>query len=375
MRRTRVTEANANVVAIQDQASLSLARDLVRQVGSASRVPVDVIDRGLLVASELGTNHLRHGRAGYVVVRPVTRPFDDTTPPESSPPNPPGQGEHRGLEIIGMDRGRGIADVASAIDAPLTKSPSSASLGVGIGSIVRLSTEVDFDVRREEGTFIAARLFGRTSAGLSVVAQRAEIGIYGRPFEDQPPSGDHASFVRDEDRDVLMIAIADGLGHGRQAREASATAMRVFDRAGATPLEATLATMDEGLVSTRGAVVTLAELSATVRSLLRRTLHSCAVGNIEGQVTSFRQARRLRGTSSVLGQKRSSMTSATMKPQDDVLAVARNEVIVFATDGISSRCSIETDASLLGAHPIVIAQRIIENFGRDNDDALVVVVR
>ena len=30
---------------------------------------------------------------------------------------------------------------------------------------------------------------------------------------------------------------------------------------------------------------------------------------------------------------------------------------------------------LLRAHPAVIAQRVLERFGRDNDDALVLVVR
>jgi anti-sigma regulatory factor (Ser/Thr protein kinase) len=382
MRRIRATEADADVVSVRDQASLTVARDLVRRVGGESNAPTEVIDRALLVASELGTNHLRHARHGCIIVRPLTR----TSTTEATIASHDHGHDHHGLEIIGMDRGTGISDVAAALDAPLARSASAPSLGVGIGSIVRLSTEVDMDVRREEGTFIAARLFGRTASGLSVVERRAEVGVYGRPFEHQPPSGDHASFFRDESRDILLLAIADGIGHGPQARDAAATAMRIFDRStqvavGAmpldVPLDTTLVTMDEALSSTRGSVVTLARLSSTARSASARALDCCAVGNIETQVTSFRQSRRLRGSAGTVGQKRSVMSSATraLKPQQDSLIVARNEAIIFATDGVSSRCSIETDAALLSAHPIVIAQRIIESFGRDNDDALVAVIR
>ena len=48
---------------------------------------------------------------------------------------------------------------------------------------------------------------------------------------------------------------------------------------------------------------------------------------------------------------------------------------MLATDGIGSRLSIEEELALLRMHPVVVAQRIIERFGRANDDALVLVAR
>lgn len=63
------------------------------------------------------------------------------------------------------------------------------------------------------------------------------------------------------------------------------------------------------------------------------------------------------------------------KPRTETVALGDGDLVVLATDGIGSRLSIEGELALLRQHPIVIAQRIIERFGRANDDALVLVAR
>jgi hypothetical protein len=50
------------------------------------------------------------------------------------------------------------------------------------------------------------------------------------------------------------------------------------------------------------------------------------------------------------------------------------DVLVLFTDGIRSRFVLEDDLDLVREHPIVIAQRVVERFSREDDDVLVMVV-
>ena len=186
-----------------DEASLTLARDAVR----ALELPSDVMDRALLVVSELGRNQLRHARLGQLACRRLVR------------------GSAVGIEIVAADAGQGIDD----IDAVLASAGrASGSLGVGVGSVRRLSTELDIDVRAGEGTCLVARLFEED------IPRAREVGIYGRPVPGERQSGDHAGWRREDAR--LHVVVCDGLGHGPEARTAADGAIHVFcNRAGEAP--------------------------------------------------------------------------------------------------------------------------------------------
>lgn len=324
-------------VFVLDEASLTVVRDRVRAVASEASVPSEVTDRALLVATEIGRNHLRHARGGRIAARAITR------------------GEHRGLELVAADRGPGLVDVATSLDA-LPRAEG--TLGVGIGSVRRLSSEVDFDVRVGEGTRIVARLFDRAAP------RRREVGVYGRPIAGEKVSGDHALFRRIDE--ALVLGVCDGLGHGPPAREAAHAAMKVFfERANETPVAILDAAHGE-LGRTRGVVMAIARVAENTSAL-----ETASVGNIDVQVCSPRSARRFGGTSAVVGGS----VRPPAKPRSETVSLGDGDLVVLATDGIGSRLSIEGDLALLRQHPIVIAQRVIERFGRANDDALVLVAR
>jgi anti-sigma regulatory factor (Ser/Thr protein kinase) len=323
---------------VHDEASLTLVRARVREAGALGGVASDVVDRACLVATEIGTNHLRHAVGGRIAVRAITRD------------------EHRGLEILGVDRGPGLRDLAAALDA--WPRAGAESLGVGVGSIRRMSTEVDFDVRLGEGTRILARLFP-----LEAPRER-EIGIYGRAIPGEAVSGDHASFHRVGER--IVLAVCDGLGHGPAAREAAALAIRAFDEHASSPFSAIFDECHAALGASRGAVMALACITAGAPPVLE----TAAVGNVEVQVCAPRTAKRIGASSAVLGSR-----SAAPKPRTERVVLAKDALVVMATDGISSKLAIEEDLALLREHPGVVAQRIVERFARTNDDALVLVAR
>ena len=284
----------------------------------------------MLVASELGQNQLRHARDGRIAVRAIDG----------------------GLEIIAVDRGQGLADVAGALDdAPRT----SGSLGVGLGSVRRLSSGLDIDVRIGEGTRFVACVLDLEAP------RRREIGIYGRPFEGEPASGDHAFYARDGDG--LLVGLCDGLGHGPDARKASDAAVAYA----VAHLREAPAVLVEGchgaLHGTRGVVMAVARIGAG-------TMDVASVGNVDVQLVARRASRRFGGSSAIVGGR-----PGPTRVRGESAPLAEDEVVLLSSDGIRSKLSIEADLMLLRAHPAVIAQRVLERFGRDNDDALVLVVR
>ena len=326
-----------DAVFVYDEASLTSVRDRIRAVAAECGAPASVVDRANLVATELGRNQLRHALAGRILVLPLER------------------GPHRGVEIIAADRGTGLVDPAGALEA---QPRTAGTLGVGVGSVRRLASEVDVDVRLGEGTRVVARVLPEDAP------RRREVGVYGRPIAEEKVNGDHACFARVGD--TLVLGVCDGLGHGPPAREASRVAMASFYAHDAEPPSAILDACHDALGGTRGVVMAIARIGESSGDL-----ELASIGNIDVQIAGPRTARRFAGSSAVLGARGSRGTKARV----ETAPIAPGELVVLTTDGISSKLSIEQDLLLLRDHPVVVAQRIMERFGRTNDDALVLVAR
>jgi anti-sigma regulatory factor (Ser/Thr protein kinase) len=320
-----------------DVASVSLIRDRVRALGSQCNMPEQPLASLVIVASELAHNGLAHGARGAVAVRAIER---------AGVP---------GLEVVAADSGAGMEDPERAF---LGVPRSSGSLGVGLAGVRSLSDEVDVDIRLGEGMCIWARKFA------SPVGRRREVGIFGRPHPSERVSGDQAWFMRSPES--LLVTVADGLGHGREARIAADRAMAGVRQRSSLPVGDILEGCDSDLSGTRGAVMAglrLHELTGRV--------DLASVGNVTTRATRFRQTRTYEGSAFVLGARGPTRKRFAL----ETLALEPNEVILVTSDGISSRLAIDADGSLLHESPIVIAQRVLQEFGQAHDDATVLVAR
>jgi len=128
-----------------DEASIAVARALVRERGAALGLGVIVVESLALAASELVANQLRHGRRGQFAVRAVAR------------------GGVPGLELCAADLGPGIADPRLALAGP---GPSERSLGAGLSGARRMVHEMDLDVRWGQGTLVLARAFAEPARAI-----------------------------------------------------------------------------------------------------------------------------------------------------------------------------------------------------------------
>lgn len=350
---------DGDALPIRDEASVSLAREWVRREAAAIAMPQVPAEAAAIIMSELAHNQLAHARGGHVRVRAI-----QGVGPGGAVP---------GLEIVAADAGRGIADPTAALQGGQS---SAGTLGIGLPGVRRLSDELDLDVRWEEGTCVFARKYAEP------VPRRAEVAILGRPCVGERRSGDDGLFCRVAGG--LLLALADGLGHGEPARAASERVMAALrQRAAAgqgaavgqgaaagqgaavlpTP-SALLDDCDDAVQGTRGAVAAVALLRED--GLLS---HAC-VGNVSTHIDRGEAAQHLPCLPGTLGGGRRGRSALGASAQ-----LARGDVLVLFTDGLSGRLSLRDLPLLRRQHPLAIAHALLQRFGREHDDALLLVAR
>lgn len=323
------------LIPIDDEASVALARVRLRELGAEIGAAADVVERAAVIASELGHNQLRHARLGELVVRGLRR------------------GTVVGVEVVATDAGDGFADPVESFRGALRF--GGGGLGVGLGGVRRLATEVDVTSRRGEGVRIVARVLPEGAPS------QPSVAIVGRPHPAERHSGDHAVVVRDSERVVLILA--DGLGHGPDAREAAEIACRCCVRhADLAPADA-LQACDAALRATRGSAVGVAALD------LRTDEVTVAIaGNVRFGLYGPETAHRFPYTPRVLGRSQSGRIGSTTMPRS-------GRALIGFTDGLPERTDPTLDRAGLAGWPLPLAARLLSRFGSDRDDATVVALR
>lgn len=318
------------------------------QVGEARRVAqrlaaeagfneVD-IGRVALIATELGTNLVKHAKHGRLLLGLAKAPG----------------GQRASVELLSIDQGPGMADVARCLRDGYS---TTGTQGSGLGAVKRLSDRFSVYSRLGEGTVAAARV-GTAPLDNPVF----DVGAVAIAAPGETACGDGWAFhLRSEQRAALIVS--DGLGHGPMAEEASLAALDVFDRErSATPTQV-LERAHQQLRSTRGAAVAVAELDAERGELL-----FSGAGNIAGRVVSGVDERSLLSQHGTVGLQVRSL-------HDMRYAWPAHALLVLHSDGITTRWSFAQAEGLLQCDPVVIAAWLIRGHCRGRDDATVVVVR
>jgi serine phosphatase RsbU (regulator of sigma subunit) len=197
----------------------------------------------------------------------------------------------------------------------------------------------------------------------AALPQFLDYGICARTLASESESGDLAVVVPLPDG--ALLAVLDGLGHGADAAAASEAGADVIRSFPQEPLTELVKRCHEALRRTRGAVMSVASIHA--RSGILTWL---GIGNVEAVLfradslaPSARESLLLRG--GVVGYQlpRLSPSSLRLFPGD---------TLVFATDGIDSGFYQE---SPLGWRPQDFADEIVSRYGKETDDAAVLVAR
>jgi serine phosphatase RsbU (regulator of sigma subunit) len=191
-----------------------------------------------------------------------------------------------------------------------------------------------------------------------------EWGVSTRAYPGQTESGDR-HVVAPFEGGVLLAAL-DGLGHGDEAAAAARTAVAVVQEHRSGSVISIVRQCHRALLGTRGVVMSLGSVSAA-----DQTLTWLGVGNVEGVLlrgdpaaSPSREVLLLRG--GVVGYQLPQLFAT-------VLPIARGDVLVLATDGV--RSDFIAGLSAADEAPQTMADRILAQHGKGEDDALVLVAR
>ena len=308
-----------------------------------------------IVVQEVGTNAARYATGGGQIH------FTSTL------------GAEPGLEIFYTDRGPGIYDLDRVVRDGVS---TGGSLGAGLGAVRRLMDE--FEVYSTvQSTARLASLARRTAHGTAILLRKwvaaarlsdkthaataRRIGIWTRPHPQEDLNGD-AYFIRRRAGQTLL-AVVDGLGHGEGAHEASRVALAVLAEWQGEGLEDIFRTAHAALRPTRGAV-----MGACVLDTARGTFQYAGVGNIEVRVLDAPEPVRPISNNGTLGARMDKVRVWSYPWTEG----AR---VVLASDGVSATWDINDYPGLSRHSPQLLAGILMRDYGRDTDDATVLVGR
>lgn len=316
------------------------------EVGHARRVGVQLATKvglgetdagrvGILV-TELARNVCKHAKAGEVLFRPL------------------GSESSAGLEVLAVDKGHGMANMERCLEDGYS---TAGTAGTGLGAVRRLSDIFDLYSLPGHGTAVLSRVYAKGA----VPANAFETGVVCLPKPGEHVSGD--AWAGRRDMHGYSYFVADGLGHGTIAMEASAEAARVFERTrAAESVTDVLEQVHGALRKTRGAAAAVAQINVS-----RNEVFYGGVGNIAGTIVTRTTARSMVSHNGILGHE-------VRKMQEFVYPWSHNSVLIMHSDGLAT-WQLEKYPGLLNHHPSIIAGVLYRDFRRERDDVTALVAR
>lgn len=320
---------------LSDPGMVLVAQEHARQLARVAGLSAAQMDDASMVAAELASNAVRHAVGGQILLLPGT----DCT----------------ALDIVVADRGPGREDFAACFTDGYTT--AARSLGSGLGAVLQRASTVDSCSEVGRGTVVAARI--------GAPRPRPYVGAVGSPGRGESVNGDGWDWT--DTSDGLLVVLADGLGHGRDAATASGAALQ--DMASLAELEPqdVIGVIHRRLRHTRGAAVTAATVRLADEAGPGR-LTVAGVGNVAALVLDQSgAAKRImigHGTAG-LSMRTPVQTTRTLDPGD---------WLVLHTDGLTGSWELRERPAVVRSAPTVVAAVLLREFERGTDDTGVMVV-
>jgi len=286
-----------------------------------------------LISTEICTNLLKHARQGEV--------FLSTLSDRAGP----------GVEILAIDRGPGITDVAQCLADGYS---STNTPGTGLGAIARLSQEFDIYSQVDKGTVLVAQIRTRSRA-------KTFVGAVVKPIAGEEVAGDAWAFRERDGR--LALIVADGLGHGLMAARASAEAISAFRRDSESAPIAVLNRVHAALRGTRGAAVAVADIDPA-----QGVVRYAGIGNISGVIVRSDKPLSMVSHNGTAGFH-------IPRLQEFLYPLPEEALIVMHSDGLTTNWNVDHYPGLRRRHPSIIAGVLYRDASRNRDDVCVVATR
>lgn len=190
-----------------------------------------------------------------------------------------------------------------------------------------------------------------------------DIGAVTRPYPGFRDNGDR--YFIDSRGSHHIVAVIDGLGHGVLAAEATDRAMKCLENYGSAPsIEWFYSQCHLQLHGTRGVVAGIAVIDEEENSV-----EYTGIGNIETIVFQDGKIETLISSQGIIGSGIMPHIHVRRSP------FPPGATMIMHSDGISSKFDLHDYYGLVDQSAQFIADVLLRDWGRMNDDATVVVVR
>lgn len=329
-------------ISVTDQSQVGEARRALKLVTDRLALPDEIAGRLAIIVTEAATNLVQHAKDGQVLICPYVLEHGEC-----------------GVDVIAIDRGPGIYDVSRSLGDGFS---TAGTAGNGLGAIQRLSDEFEIYSLPGSGTALLARVRSRAATASRAFQPAAlKAGFVCVPIRGEQVSGDTVAVRISSQGGTFMVA--DGLGHGIAANEASLQAARIFsEERDATPANV-VDSLHHGLRSTRGAAVGVAAISCE-----SRTVRYSGVGNIAGTIMQGDVTRSLISHNGIVGHQ-------SHRVQEFTYQWPTPAVLVMNSDGLHTNWKLSQYPGLLNKDPALIAAVLYRDFSRGRDDVAILVVK
>ncbi|MFN4161393.1 MAG: ATP-binding protein [Stenotrophomonas sp.] len=322
------------VVAVEETSQVGQARR--EALALAEQAGFDQTDAGrvALVATELATNVIKHGRGGRMHLSLVCGRSG------------------LGVELCAIDAGPGFSLAQCLPDGYST----GGTQGIGLGAIARQATLLDAwsDAR---GAVIVARIYpGRATAAIDLpygalrIAMRHEVACGdGWHLRAQGPS--------------LAVTLIDGLGHGLQAADAAQAGVAAAAQATTFDAPGLIGALHAGMSGSRGGAAAVASIDTQAGSI-----QFAGIGNISATLCEPTTSRGMASHPGIVGVQ-------FRKAQPFHFHAPAGTLLVMHSDGLQARWSLRDYPGLFHRHPSVIVAVLQRDFDRGRDDVGIVALR
>ncbi|MBE9188453.1 SpoIIE family protein phosphatase [Microcoleus sp. LEGE 07076] len=332
---------NAVALPVTEESQVGEARRIA--VALATEVGFNETDRGkvAIVTTEAAKNAVKHAREAELLLQTLKTEAGYS------------------IEIVALDRGPGMANVGQCLRDGFS---TAGTPGTGLGAIKRLSSFFDIHSVPKLGTALLMRL--EPTQNCLEAPQNSnylEFGVVGLPKAGEEICGD--SWATENHLDKNLILVADGLGYGVLAQEASQSAVRVLRENAKLEPKAILEKAHAALKNTRGAAAAIARIDRTQQKVC-----FAGVGNISGVVVTDNRSRSMVSYNGTVGHM-------MPKVAEFVYPWSPQSLLIMHSDGLAAQWNLNRYPGLAARHPALIAAVLYRDFKRTRDDMTVVVAK
>ena len=325
-------------IPVDDPSQVAEARRACAWAASAAAIGDAKAGKLAVVATEAGTNLLKHGGGGEILVRRL----------------------ESGVELLSLDKGRGMRDIAACLSDGHS---TAGTAGNGLGAIERLSDEFDIYSEESKGTAILVRVFAgqRAQSARPPGPESLNVGAVSIALPGETACGDSWSVYQEGSHCTVMVV--DGLGHGPDAAKAASEAAAVFAENAAMKPAEIIDAMHAALRHTRGGAAAVARIDRQ-----KREVRFSGIGNVAGVVAAPGLHKQMVSHPGIIGHNAGTIREFQYE-------WPRGAVVILHSDGLTGHWNLDAYAGLAAHDAGIMAGVLYRDHRRTRDDATVVAIR